>query len=143
MSRKRISRFVAATLVACAATLVARQDGTVIRSGGTSNVDWPIYRGDAKGNQYSPLAQIHAANVHRLERAWAYKTLNTAPGDVISITAEAGSTPRFCENMLIIASRVNESYDASPGHIRGYDTYDETALGRAAELRTAGSNLCR
>ena len=27
-----------------------------------------------KGNQYSPLAQIHAANVHRLERAWEYKT---------------------------------------------------------------------
>ena len=25
------------------------------------------------------------------------------------------------KNMLIIASRVNESYDASPGHIRGYD----------------------
>ena len=26
------------------------------------------------------------------------------------------------KNFLIIASRVNESYDASPGHIRGYDT---------------------
>ena len=26
------------------------------------------------------------------------------------------------KNVLIIASRVNESYDASPGHIRGYDT---------------------
>ena len=26
------------------------------------------------------------------------------------------------KNILIIASRVNESYDASPGHIRGYDT---------------------
>ena len=27
--------------------------------------DWPVYRGDPKGNQYAPLAQIHAANVHR------------------------------------------------------------------------------
>ena len=26
------------------------------------------------------------------------------------------------KNLLIIASRVNESYDASPGHIRAYDT---------------------
>ena len=74
MSRKRLSRVVAATLVAFGATLVARQDATVIPSGGATNVDWPVYRGDPKGNQYSPLAQIHAANVHRLERAWEYKT---------------------------------------------------------------------
>lgn len=46
----------------------------MIPSGGAANVDWPVYRGDPKGNQYSPLAQIHAANVHRLERAWEYKT---------------------------------------------------------------------
>src|SRR5688572_33428692 len=39
-----------------------------------ADVGWPVYRGDPKGNQYSPLAQIHAANVHRLERAWEYKT---------------------------------------------------------------------
>ena len=39
-----------------------------------SNAGWPIYRGDPKGTQYSPLAQIHAANVHTLERAWEYRT---------------------------------------------------------------------
>ena len=32
--------------------------------------DWPVYRGDPKANQYVPLAQIHAANVHRLAPAW-------------------------------------------------------------------------
>ena len=48
-----------------------RGSGPVRRA---TNVDWPVYRGDPKGNQYSPLAQIHAANVHRLERAWEYKT---------------------------------------------------------------------
>ena len=43
-------------------------------SGGSMAMDWPVYRGDPKGNQYSPLAQIHAGNVHRLERAWELKT---------------------------------------------------------------------
>ena len=36
--------------------------------------DWAIYRGDKKGNQYAELAQIHAANAHRLELAWQYRT---------------------------------------------------------------------
>lgn len=36
--------------------------------------DWSIYRGDKKGNQYSELAQIHAANVHKLAPAWQYRT---------------------------------------------------------------------
>jgi quinoprotein glucose dehydrogenase len=39
-----------------------------------TNRDWPVYRGDPKGNQYVPLAQIHAANVHRLAPAWEYHT---------------------------------------------------------------------
>lgn len=36
--------------------------------------DWAIYRGDKKSNQYAELAQIHAANVHRLKPAWEYHT---------------------------------------------------------------------
>jgi quinoprotein glucose dehydrogenase len=32
------------------------------------NVDWGVYRGDPGGGQYSELAQIHAANVHRCSR---------------------------------------------------------------------------
>ena len=70
---RRLTRYVA-VLVTSGAALVAGQDAAVVPSGGAANVDWPVYRGDPKGNQYSPLAQIHAANVHRLERAWEYKT---------------------------------------------------------------------
>jgi len=36
--------------------------------------DWAVYRGDKKGNQYAELAQIHAANVHKLELTWQYRT---------------------------------------------------------------------
>ena len=190
-----------------------------------ANVDWPVYRGDPKGNQYAPLAQIHAANVHRLERAWEYKTgdanqrstmhvnpivvngvmyvttpslkavaLDAATGtrdlvvrsgastttatssgcataastywkgaegerifhfvrdrvyamdaktgalitsfgtggyidlrqnlgvDPATAVIEMTSPGAVFKNFLIIGSRVNESYDASPGHIRAYDT---------------------
>jgi len=223
MSTNRLARFVF-LLVAGTTAVAARQDGTVVPFGGATNLDWPVYRGDATGNQYSPLAEIHAANVHRLERAWEYKTrdanerstmhanpivvdgvmyvttpalkavaLNAATGKeiwsfdpakynngnvvrlrnrgvvywkgsagdrvfhfvrdrVYAVDAKTGAlvttfgTDGFIDlrqnlgvdpasaviemtspgavfrNILIIASRVNESYDASPGHIRGYDT---------------------
>jgi glucose dehydrogenase len=72
MSTNRLARFVA-LLVAGMTAAAARQDGTVVPFGGATNLDWLVYRGDPKGNQYSSLAEIHAANVHRLERAWEYK----------------------------------------------------------------------
>ena len=223
MRTSTVLRFVAAAL-ACGTTVVAWKQAAVIPSGGPTSVDWPVYRGDPKGNQYSALAQIHAANVHTLERAWEYKTgdanqrstmhvnpivvngvmyvttpslkavaLNAATGRevwsfdpakynngtvvrlrnrglahwkgtegerifhfvrdrVYAIDAKSGTLiPSFgsngfidlrqnlgvdpstaviemtspgavFKNFLIIASRVNESYDASPGHIRAYDT---------------------
>ena len=59
---------------ACGAAVVARNQEAVVPSGGPAAVDWPVYRSNPKGNQYSALAQIHAGNVHQLERAWEYKT---------------------------------------------------------------------
>ncbi len=189
-----------------------------------TGVDWPVYRGDPKGNQYAPLAQIHAANVHRLVPAWEYRTgdasqrstmhvnpivvngvmyittpslkavaldaatgreiwsfdpskhnergavirlrnrgvvywkggggerifhfvkdrayaLDARTGELITsfgkngyidlrehlgvepatVGLEMTSPGAIYRNLLILGSRVNESYDASPGHIRAYD----------------------
>ncbi len=190
------------------------------------DIDWPVYRGDQKANQYSPLAQIHAANVHRLEPVWEYHTgdaadrgssmysnplivgglmylttpalkavaLNPVTGrevwvfdpskynennrvlrlrnrgvvhwegaegrrifhfvkdrvyaldadsgeliesfgkggfidlrqnlgvDPARVSLEMTSPGAVYQNFLILGSRVNESYNASPGHIRAYDT---------------------
>ncbi len=185
--------------------------------------DWPVYLGDQGRSQYSPLAQIHAANVHRLEKAWEYHTgdaterstmysnplvvdgvlytvtpslkavaLNAASGELIwsfdpsvhnngtvirqrnrgvtywkgdegerifhfvrdrayAIDAKSGELIRsfgtggfidlrenlgvdpegvalqmttpgaVYKNLIILGSRVNETYGASPGHIRAFD----------------------
>ena len=191
---------------------------------GGEDVGWPVYRGDPKGNQYAAIAQIHAANVHRLPPAWVYRSgdanerstmhvnpivvngvmyITTAALKAVALDATTGrerwvfdparynngtvvrlrnrgvaywkgargerifhfvrdrvyaidagsgalitsfgkngfidlrenlgvdpdraviemtSPGAVFKNFLIIASRVNESYDASPGHIRAYDT---------------------
>ena len=45
----------------------------------TSQVDWPSYNGDTRGNRYSKLAQIHQANVKRLAPKWQVTLPHTAP----------------------------------------------------------------
>ena len=62
---------IAVTALVCGTAAVSWTRVTAI---GGQDVDWPVYRGDAKGTQYSPLAQIHAANVHKLQPAWEYHT---------------------------------------------------------------------
>jgi quinoprotein glucose dehydrogenase len=192
--------------------------------GGVANVDWRVQRGDPAGTQFAAVAQIHAANVHRLRPAWEYHTgdatersnmhvnplvidgvmyvttpsmravaldartgrelwtfdpakhnhgtvirlrnrgvtywrgaegarifhfvrervyaLDATTGQLItsfgkngfidlrenlgvdpqSAFVEMTSPGAIYRNLLILGSRVNESYDASPGHIRAYDT---------------------
>lgn len=218
--RKQAVLRLTATVIICA-TGAAALNRAPADSG--VNVDWRVYRGDSKGHQYSPLAQIHAANVHTLEPVWEYRTrdanqrstmhvnpivingvmyvttpslkavaLDAATGRevwafdpakynngnvvrlrnrgvtywkgaegerifhfvrdrVYALDAKSGvliesfgkgghidlrqnlgvdpattviemtSPGAVYKNFLIVGSRVNESYDASPGHIRAYD----------------------
>jgi quinoprotein glucose dehydrogenase len=211
------------TLFITAAVALSRTSADI---GG--NVDWGVHRGDPKGTQYSPLAQIHAANVHKLQPVWEYHTrdanqrstmhvnpivvngvmyvttpsmkavaldaasgrelwsfdpakhnngtvirlrnrgvaywkgsegerifhfvrervygLDAKTGALITSFGENGfidlrknlgvdperafiemtSPGAIYKNVLIVGSRVNESYDASPGHIRAYDTVTGT-----------------
>ena len=215
--RTRLAAFAAVSLAAAVAASSRATDGS-------TSVDWPIYRGDARASQFAPLAQIHAANVHRLRPAWEYRTgdaterstmhvnpivvngvmyvttpslkavaLNAATGQAVwtfdpakynngtvirlrnrgvtywkgaagerifhfvrdrvyALDAKSGalitsfgkgghidlrenlgvdpervglemtSPGAVYKDLLILGSRVNESYDASPGHIRAFDT---------------------
>ena len=66
-------RSVLALVMWCTASLVAAQqgddEGTPVASAGGAN--WFLKGGDFKGQHYSPLAQVNAANVGRLGLAWA------------------------------------------------------------------------
>jgi quinoprotein glucose dehydrogenase len=191
-------------------------------------MDWPVYRGDPKGNQFVALAEINATNVHKLRPAWEYRTgdaserstmyanpividgvmyistpslkaealdattgariwsfdpaphnngrvirlrnrgvsywrgaegarifhfvrdrvyaIDARTGDLIrsfgtggyidlrqnlgvdpaDVTVEMTTPGAVYKNLLILGSRVNETYGASPGHIRAYDTISGT-----------------
>jgi quinoprotein glucose dehydrogenase len=233
-SGRLLRRTVLVTAVLSASLLIAlfgsaqtregRYDLAGIEREKSANADWPVYRGDPKGNQFVPLAQINATNVHKLRPAWEYHTrdasrrstmyanpvvidgvmyistpslkaeaLSAATGEriwsfdpaeynngrvirlrnrgvaywkgdegerifhfvrdrVYGIDAKSGELLRsfgnngfidlrqnlsvdpegvtvemttpgaVYKNLLIMGSRVNESYGASPGHIRAFDT---------------------
>jgi quinoprotein glucose dehydrogenase len=71
---------VTGALLLCATVALGR---TAVVDG--QNVDWPVYRGDPKGNQYAAMAQIHAANVHRLRPAWEYRTGDSTPRSTMHV----------------------------------------------------------
>ena len=208
-------------LVAALALLV---NGVAVSAQAGGQMGWPVYRGDPQGTQFAQLAQIHAANVHRLVPAWEYHTgdgksgatmhvnpivvdglmyittgamravaLDAATGrqvwafdpaphnngsvirlrnrgvtywkgaegarifhfvrdrvyaldartgalirsfgtggfidlrqglgvDPKTVSLEMTSPGAIYRNLLVLGSRVNESYDAAPGHVRAFDT---------------------
>src|ERR1700704_6594254 len=63
------------TVLLCTAqTREARYDLSVVEREKVASTDWPVYRGDPKGNQFVALAQINATNVHKLRPAWEFHT---------------------------------------------------------------------
>ncbi|SDD04242.1 outer membrane protein assembly factor BamB family protein [Niabella drilacis] len=54
------------------------------------NVDWPEYLGGTDRNHYSPLSQVHAGNINKLEIAWTFHT--GEPGEMQCSPIMAGKT---------------------------------------------------
>lgn len=70
-------------------------------------VDWGIYRGDKKGNQYAELAQIHAANVHRLQLAWKYKTGDATQNSSMQVNPIIVDGIMYCSTPSLNAVALN------------------------------------
>lgn len=58
-------------------------NGMVDPSGQATGADWPAYGGTTAARRFSPLTQINASNVDRLERVWVFHT-----GDLPSARAK-------------------------------------------------------
>src|ERR1700676_467393 len=71
-ARMVLRAWLSIVLLCTAQTPQTSPDGPGEQKLGT--VDWPVYGGDPKANQYAALAQINATNVHKLRRAWEYHT---------------------------------------------------------------------
>lgn len=89
MSQTRINCFTICLLILLPAMVSAGEPDPQ-----DNYVDWAIYRGDKKGNQFSELAQINRTNVHELKQVWEYHT------------GDAGDRTSMYANPIMIDGRV-------------------------------------
>ena len=71
----------------------------------TSQVDWPTYNGDTRGNRYTAMTQINKLNVARLAPKWVF----AIPG-----TAHSQATPVVVGGVMYIAAQ-NECFALDAG----------------------------
>ncbi|WP_269713813.1 membrane-bound PQQ-dependent dehydrogenase, glucose/quinate/shikimate family [Caulobacter sp. NIBR2454] len=93
----------------------------------SAGADWPAYGGTYGARRYSPLTQINAKNVGKLERAWVAHT-----GDLPSEAAKgkygAETTPLKVGNSLYLCSAKNIMMSLDPATGKERWRYDPKVL---------------
>ncbi len=96
----------------------------------SAQTDWPVYGHDAGGMRYSPLQQINAGNVSRLQRVWTYHTGEqvepTRPDSSIRPIAFE-TTPLVIGNVLYLSTPANRVIALDPETGREIWKYDPQA----------------
>jgi quinoprotein glucose dehydrogenase len=69
--------------------------------------DWPAYAGDAAAMHYSPLADIHRANVSQLELAWTWKPGEASLEEYGTRPGNFQNTPLMIGNVLYVSTPYN------------------------------------
>lgn len=80
--------------------LAALTLGLPVRQSGSESFDWPNVGNDKGGTRYSPLRQVDARSVSRLEVAWVYHTGDGGQGN--STTIEC--TPIVVEGIMYVTT---------------------------------------
>ncbi|MDT8757644.1 membrane-bound PQQ-dependent dehydrogenase, glucose/quinate/shikimate family [Sphingomonas psychrotolerans] len=108
-------------------------------SGQQVGADWPVYGGTTSARRYSPLTQINAQNVGKLERAWQIHTGDLPSSAQIRKTYGAENTPLKVGDSLYICTPKNImiSFDPATGKERWrYDPkVPDTAIPYTAACR--------
>ena len=80
-------------------------------------VEWPYFGGDQGGQRHSPLADIDATNVSRLQPAWQWKHWETRLADHGTTPGQFEATPLMIDGVLYVTTPYNSiaALDAETG----------------------------
>jgi len=112
------------------------------RQSGNENRSWAVYRGDKESSGYSPLKQINADNLSRLEVAWAYHSGDAREGNRSAIQCN----PLIVDTVMYITSPQLKliALDAKRGkEIWRFDPFEgeeATGVNRGVTYWTDGKN---
>jgi len=83
---------------------------------GTSRGEWPYYSGDNGARKYSPLDQVNAQNVSRLQIAWRRPALDPRYGNV-AFSNSYQTTPLMVDGMMYVSNAIGlvEAFDPASG----------------------------
>ena len=87
---------------------------------GAPNGEWPAYGGDLGHSKYSPLDQIDADNVQRLQTAWTWTSVDEEIRNANQVIRERGSFRSY-------------AYEMTPLMVNGV-LYATTSLGQIAAI---------
>ena len=101
---------------------------------------WPAYGGAPGGGRYSPLRQIDAGNVDRLEIAWTFRTFETGPGQTTSRRLTFEATPVVVGDTMFVSTAYGRVFalDAASGRERWRFDAGLSAQTRYAEAASRG-----
>ncbi len=87
------------------------------RAGSTGQVEWLHWGGDPGGMKYTPLTDINADNLGRLELAWQWKHWETPLDEYKTIPGFFESTPLMIDGVLYVTTPYNSiaALDAETG----------------------------
>src|SRR5690625_7103376 len=91
-------------IVACSTTLIA-----LLLSGGIQPIysqrgEWPVYGRNHHGTRYQPASAIQKENVHQLEVAWTYRTMESEPEYATERRASFQATPIMLDGTLYLST---------------------------------------
>jgi quinoprotein glucose dehydrogenase len=81
--------------------------------------EWHHYGGDAGGQKYSPLKQIHKRNVTQLRVAWEYDTGDVSDRSVYPVYSTFEATPLVIDGVMYLSTGFHRllALDAETGRL--------------------------
>ncbi len=117
MSHQVKMLFALGVLVLAAAEPYSAQQLPAASIGQPPTSAWPTYNGDYSGRRFSPLTQINASNVSKLEKVWTYHPSNAGVAGLGGFAGWIKSTPLEVNGVLYFSIPDNVwAVDARTGH---------------------------
>src|SRR5262245_50209039 len=110
---KRTRRLACAASIAIAALMAAAFAGVLVLRGDGDD-GWPSYGHDPGGGRFSPLTQVNAENVQRLEAAWVFHTGDVSTGEGGRQRSAFESTPLEVDGTLYVTTPFNKIIALDP-----------------------------
>jgi quinoprotein glucose dehydrogenase len=134
-------RILILAIVASAASLAATLEVTPLAAQqGARDGEWHAWGGDIGATRYSPLSQIDAGNVDRLEIAWRWKMDNYGPEPEF----RSQTVPLMVDGVLFATAGMNRDVvkiDAATGQTLWMHRNDEGVRSERAPRRNSGRGV--